>query len=240
MMLRKSLAFLPLLALVFLVLAWVPVPQTIKKVRLKMETKTLRNGTYSKVVSDIYYRFDQGDMVMHYTYPVEFFFLSNDKGEAKIYDPKENTVSLKQGSTFSSENNYLYYFLSNNANDLGFKEQGFLLQNTTFKDGLMITEWLPPTGMAKLFAKVEMVHENYVPIYIGFEDNKGELLKKVFYYDYQRFNTVSIPQKVTQIDYYSEIDSAITKTSFFELKTGEASQHEYFNFTVPNDARIVE
>ncbi len=240
MKLYKSLYLFLAVLLAGSLLAFTTVPQAIRKVRLKMETKTLQKGTYSKVQSEVFYRFDQGTMVQHYTYPVEFFFLSNDRGEAKIYDPKHNTISIKQGKSFSSENNYLYYFLSNNANDLGFKEQGFQLQNTRFENGYMVTDWLPPRNLSKTFAQVEMVHENYLPIFIRFIDAKGATLKKVYYYQYQQFDKVSIPMRVTQIDFFTEVDSSITKTSFSELKTGDASEHEYFNYQVPDNARVVE
>ena len=210
------------------------------KISLRMETKSLHNGTYSKVISDIYYKVDEGVMVMHYQYPLEFVFVSNQKGEAKMYNPKDNTVNLKQNSIYSSENNYLFYFLSQNANDLGFKEQGYQLLDTKFDGPMMINKWKPPVAMSQLIGEVEMVHKNHIPIYLGFYDPQQKLRKKVFYSGYQKYNDISFPMKITQYDYVSEEDSIITRTEFSNVKLGGTAVSDYFEFKIPEDAKVVE
>ncbi len=136
------------------------------KVCMRMEAKSLVKGKAIVVNAEIYYQYDQGNMITRYLSPLNYLFITNQKGEAKVYYPKTNEVYIKQSAEYDSEKSLLYFFLRNKLSDLGLKDMGFSIIDTRFEEGMVITTWYPPASLGGIFSKVELVHENYKPIYM--------------------------------------------------------------------------
>ncbi|MEQ8927019.1 MAG: hypothetical protein RLO81_14465 [Fulvivirga sp.] len=210
-----------------------------KNVSLEMETETAKGGYVSNVLAKIVYGND-GSMVSFYKSPKEYIVFNNAKGEIKIYDPQKNTVLQQQNYFYSTETSQFYFFLNNKKSDLGLNQMGFTQSNVKFEEGLMITEWLPPTQMATQVSKVELVHENGDPIYIAYFDNENNVSTKSFYYNYVDLAPrLNFPSSITQINYTTPTDSTITRTTYSNIKLDRPENLESLNFKIPNDAKNI-
>ena len=236
---KKTVLFkyLFLLSTVFVLLSF---QSDIRRISLLMETKILSQGKYVSSAAEIFYKFREGEMIVRYQKPFEYIVISNAKGEAKVYNPKTNEVSVQQGFMYETEKSLFYYFFSNRTTDLGLKDLGFMLDNTRFEDGMIITTWKPGLSIGEQVSKVELVHEKYLPIYLGYYDKKGQLTKKIFYYDYFSSGSIRLPTKVTEFSYLPDGDSVISRTVYGNFKFNENAQSSYFDFKIPANAKIVD
>ncbi|MFH2141741.1 MAG: hypothetical protein ABIJ97_04920 [Bacteroidota bacterium] len=203
-----------------------------------METKSLTKGKLLKFQSEVYYLYKEGKMITRYTYPKEYFYISNKLGEAKIYFPDKNEVYVKTDKLFTTENNVLYIFLNNKTQDMGLMDLKFKVKETRFDEGLSVTTWIPPVELLSRISKVELVHENYQPIYSAYYKDE-KIVQKIYYYDYMILNQFSLPQNITQIDYFANGDSTINKITISDLKSGLKANSQYFDFIIPEDAKII-
>ncbi len=215
-------------------------PKQVAKISLHMDTKRVFAGKRLSVECDIFYKPAEGKLVMHYSVPENYILVSNKFGEAKIYYPDKNKVSIQQSEFFSSENNLLYYFISDGTYDMGLKSLGFQNSDTRFEDDLMITTWLPPVDLLKKVSKVELVYKNYLPIYTAYFDKDNKITKKMFYSAYAYYNSFSIPLRVTEIDYQTDKDSIVSRMIYSDVKTNEEAENQYFDFQIPENAQIME
>lgn len=208
------------------------------RVSISMESKTLSKGKVMTVSADVYYDHSKSKMITHYTKPSEYYFISNSKGEAKIYNPKKNEVYLEQGFEYNTHQTLFYYFLSNQIYDLGLKELGFKITDTKFKDGMKITTWFSPASLSETVSKVELVHENYLPIFLGYYNSKGKLTKKIYYYKYSDNVSLKFPMKVVEFNYLANGDSIVNRIAYSNLKINDIKDKN-FDFKIPENAKII-
>jgi len=204
-----------------------------------MESKKLHNGKVFIIKADVFYNID-GNMTLHYTYPQEYIFITNPKGEIKVYYPSTNKVLIQQNEIFSSENDVLYSFFSQKTTDMGLKEYGFVIQNSRYQQDMMITTWLPPISAMDKISKIEMAHENYLPIYTAIYNTKSKFSKKIYYGDYMNVSQYSFPLKITEIEYLANGDSIISRKQYSDIKTGIRAKSAYFNYTIPSNATLIK
>lgn len=209
------------------------------KICLHMESKKLYKGKVMIIKADVYYKID-GNMTIHYTYPQDYILLTNTKGEVKVYFPVQNQIFLQQNQTFSSENDVLYSFLSQRVSDMRLKESGFSLQNSKYEEGLTITTWLPPIYLTDQISKVEMAHENYLPVYTAIFNVKSKYSKKIYYSDYLPVDQYFLPTKITEIEYLANGDSIISRKIYSDIKTGAQATSPYFNYAIPANAKLMK
>ncbi len=210
-----------------------------RRIMTHMESEKLISGKKISIQGDIFYNYSEGKMIVHYTYPQEYFFVSNTKGEVKIYLPDNNQVMIQRNPVYSSQNDALYYFLSNKTNDLGLKEAGFELSDTKAEERNIITTWNPPDLANKTISKVEMVHQDFLPIYTAYFNLDGKITKKTYYSKYLNTTNAMIPQMITEIDFIPNGDSIISRKKYTDIKTGYSAQSQYFDFNIPNDAKLI-
>lgn len=230
-----------LLFATLLVFAFFSIPmQQKRKMSLHMDSKKLLKGKYLHVEADIYYKSRSGELLMHYLHPENYVLMTNSIGEVKAYYPKENKVMIKHGELFSSENNLFFYFMSNEAYDMGLNHLGFTVTDTKFDDGLMITTWLPPTELLKVVHKIEIVYEDYLPVYSAYFGPDNKIIRKIYYSDYSYFDQFSLPLRVTEIEYTQEGDSIVSRLIYSDVKVNQQTSDQYFNFSIPENAKIIE
>lgn len=210
---------------------------SISKINLSMEMKTLRNKKYVKALTDVFYDYSNDKIVMHYTYPFEQMIFTNRFGETKIYNPKNNTVVITQDKSNSTQGTFIYHFLAKKIQDLGLKDLGFKLKGTKFENQYMITEWLPPLQIADQIGAIKLVHKDYIPVFLEYKNNNLKTLKKTYYTDYKTYSDIHIPQKITDINYFGEKDSSITRINISNINLTPNST--YFNYTIPADAKNI-
>lgn len=209
-----------------------------QKIAIKMVSKSSKNGFTTKIEGDIYYSAN-GKMITYFSYPASYTTIANNKGEFLFYDPEKNTVFQSQNQALSSETSFFYFFLNNKKTDLGLSDMGFHISNTTFEEGLTVTEWTPPIQIASQLGAIKIVHDRNDPIFMSYKDSNDQIIKKVYYYDYINMSGITIPTSVTQIDYHSAIDSVITKIYYSDIRIGNEVNEKLLNFKIPENAKVV-
>ena len=205
-----------------------------------LESRNLAKGKMIVVKADVYYKFSEGKMITHYTYPADYIIITNRKGEAQVYNPKTNTVFLKRGFLFSTDIDVVNLFLTERYFDMGLKDMNYKMINTKNDKGYVVTTWVPEKVSDEDAQKIEMAHQNSLPVYMALFDKNGKVSKKVYYSNYSSQGQYFIPIRVTEIAYIPNGDSVITKKEYADFKLGPAATGGYFNFAIPKDAKMTQ
>lgn len=213
--------------------------QCIDCVSVSQEIQVLSKGSKSVFKCDIFYNKEKDAIVTHHFYPVEFVKMSNRFGEMKMYFPETNTVTIQQNQTLSTTNELLYYFVNNDLSDLGLSKEGFSLVKTTNENGMMVTTWQAPAHLP-VVNQIRIVFKDMRPIYSEYINIKGDIIKKIYYGNYADLKTFSLPLRITEISFESKEDSTIKLSVFTNLRTRDFQENNYFNFTIPDDAKIIK
>lgn len=229
-------------ALAFSALAWCGFATFLpaEKLSMKLTAKTLQNGKSIVTQAEVYYRVSGGLLVTHLISPLEYLVITNNKGELTMYDIKENSIMQSQAADFNSENSFIHDFLNGKTNDMGLRSRGFQITSTEVEENMVITKWTPPVELASKMNRVEIVHENYSPIYMAFYGKKEKLISKIFYYNYRKTGDLNIPLTITEFQYHPNGDSTITKRAYSEIKVNEQVDEKWLNYKIPDNAKIVK
>jgi outer membrane lipoprotein-sorting protein len=238
-MFKKSTLLVFLGVLLVLSSAFI-ISTNVKKISATMVSRSTRAGKTVTLKADISYQLAGGKMVSHFTQPTNQYIINTSKGEISIYDPIKNTVIQQVNYLFSTETTQFFYFLNNQKADLGLRGMGFINKNTRFEKNLMISTWLAPTRLSKDVKQVELVHNGANPIYSKYIGGNGQVIKKMYYYNYQNVGGIDFPLAITQIDYFSAKDSVIAKTTYADIKTNEGVTNKLLEFTIPANAKVLK
>ncbi len=231
--------FLPWILILPVFIAFTPQGQKYFSVTLDQNFYT--KGKVMKVRGRLYYDLNTGKMVTHYTEPFEYYYLANNKGEIQLYYPAKNEVLLTGGLAYRTDRTLIYYFLSHKTRDLGLADLGFRMQKSEYKEGHLITSWINPEIQNEGIARVETVHKNFLPIYLGYYNARNRLVQKVYYYGYTKVGGLDFPAKVVEITYLPDGDSTINRTVYSDFSINEDDESRTFiQFKVPSDARVIE
>ena len=204
-------------------------------VSLDIKHQALKNKKLFTVNSQTLYNGKSEEVTSHYISPTEFFKTINNKGEVTLYLPKENTVSFSHNNHYSSKNELIYYFVSNKTEDMGLKNDGFTVISSRNEKQNFIVTWKAPVNL-NVVSEVDIVYENMVPIYSEYRELTGEIIKKIYYYDYYFGSAFNIPQKITEISFVPNNDSIIKRTTVSNIKYGNNVDLKSFEFNIPSDA----
>ena len=207
-------------------------------VSIHLKNETYQNGRLLTYESDYYFNTETGELVVHGKLPQDHIQITNRLGEVKLYYPQKNSVSLQQNDFYSTQNELIYYFLSNNYYDLGLAGEGFSISDTHMDGEYQVVTWNAPVGM-KIVAKVEMVFKNGQPVYAAYFNFNNHIIRKIYYYDYEVYSNFMMPMKITQISYIAGGDSVIRRNTWSALKTSVLPTSDYFNFKIPDDAKVL-
>ena len=213
------------------------IAQTKDCVSVTQETQVLMKGAKSIFRSDIFYNKEKDAVVTHHYNPAEFIKLSNRSGEMKIYFPESNTVSVQQNQSFSTTNELLYYFVNNKVTDLGLLKEGFKLINTSAEEGMMVTTWQAPSTLKAIY-QIKIVFSDMLPVYAEYHTINGSVIKKIYYSNYKDYKTFRLPLRITEISFDNKTDSTIRLSVFSNVRTNDFPGDNYFNFKIPDDAKI--
>jgi outer membrane lipoprotein-sorting protein len=212
--------------------------QMFRNVSVEAELRKVNNSRIQNLRLTSY--FDaSGKMVAIYERPENLVIINDERGKVVIYDSQNNTVVQANNPYYSTRTNELYYFINNKKSDLGLSEIGFRMQESEIEGGLIVTEWVPPVDGMKYFSFIKMVHDNDNPIYLEYRDQNNQIVKKVFYYDYEYFNRLHLPTSVTTIDFKNENDSTVSKTIYSDIQFDTKENEEQLKYKVPSDAKVI-
>ena len=212
----------------------------VERVMLRMESHSLQGGKAAGLSAELFYQSLDGRLITKLKTPVNQVMITNRLGELTIYDPEKNTVYRTQSLEYSSENNLIYYFLNGKTQDMGLAEMGFTRQKAEFDGALMITQWMPPSQLNHLFSYIELVHEDYMPIYAGYYDAGGKLVKKVYYSEYEIFADIILPMRLTEFNYLPTGDSIINRVILSDVRINRRAISSWYDFEIPEDASIID
>ncbi len=212
----------------------------VDRIMLSMESQTLQKGKAATVRAELFYQSLNGRMVTKFIQPVEQIMITNRLGELSIYNFDDHSVYRRQSMEYSSENNLIYFFLNGKTQDMGLRDMGFTQISTEFSEGLMITKWMPPAALGHLFSHIELVHEDFMPIYAGYYDAGQKLVKKVYYSDYEIFPEIILPLTITEFNYLPDGDSIISRVRFSDIHMNRQAVSAWFDFEIPDDATIID
>ncbi len=212
----------------------------VDRVKLSMFSQSLQDGKAASLEAILYYQSLDGRLITKFVDPLDHIMVTNRHGELTVYDPAENTVYRRQSLEYSSENNLVYFFLHGKTRDLGLRDMGFIQTRTDFEEELMVSRWEPPASLGHLFSHIQLVHEDYMPVYAGYYDASGELVKKVYYSDYRVFPDLILPMRITEFNYLPGGDSIINRVSFSDVLINRRAESEWFEFEIPDDAKIID
>ena len=215
-----------------------PVLRAQSKVSAEVEVKRVHNGQSVTIRKEIFYNAN-GKMVVRFVYPEEYFFVTNHFGEARIYLPKADEVMLINDKTMSSESELIYYFLNNKTDDLGLKDQGFSLADTRTEKDAVVRSYISKDPKSNV-SKIEMVHENHLPIYCAYFDTKNRIIRKIYYSEYRQWSLAAFPSRITEIAYPAANDSVVSRMLYYNVKTDRQAMSPYFDYTIPSHAKLVD
>ncbi|MEI6049848.1 MAG: hypothetical protein WCS03_13165 [Bacteroidota bacterium] len=206
-------------------------------VSVSQETQVLSKGSKSIFKCDIFYNKEKDVVVTHHYYPADFVKMSNRFGEMKIYFPETNSVTIQQNQSLSTTNELLYYFINNKLTDLGLSKEGFKLVSSTPEEGMIVTIWQAPVSL-KVINQIKIVFKEMLPVYAEYLGMDKEIKKKIFYSRYADYKTFRMPLRITEISFETKSDSTIRLSIFSNVRTNNFPENNYFNFQIPDDAKI--
>ena len=210
----------------------------LEKLSASFISRQVTQGKVATIKGDIYYQMS-GVLTSHFSYPKEYILVANKFGESKIYDPSDNTVMLFQNIMFSTQSSQFAYFFSGKKNDMGLSNFGYIQDKTYFEGKLFVSEWKLKKPNLKLpIQTVRLVYDMQKPIYMDYKDNSGKIIRKVYYYNYQKLLNYDFPAVTTEIMYEGK-DSTVSKTSYDNIKLNGEAISTYFNFSIPGNAKII-
>lgn len=212
----------------------------IHKISVEMVARSVHKGKSVTAKAEVFYQTTGGLMVTHFTSPFEQVVITNSKGEYKNYDVQNNTLMQSQGLDYSSKNSFFYCFLSGKTQDMGLAAYGYSLRDTRVENEMVITTWNPPAGTSVNLSKVEIVHENLLPVFMGFYNTEGRPAQKIFYSNYQNVQDIRMPMNITEFQYLADNDSIVSRRSYSNIQINESVANTYLNFKIPANARLVK
>ncbi len=188
-----------------------------RKVSADVQVKTVVNGKVT---------LNQGET---------YYMVTNPKGEMQVYEPGSGQVYAETDPSLSSSADLVWLFMSGRIDDLGLGAYGYKATASTREEGLVKKTFTPSDVTRPV---VEIVYENYLPIYCAYTAQDGKLLSKKYLSNYQRFGRFTLPLRVTDIAYGTGRDSSVVRTLYSSVKVDVDDPS--FAFEVPADAKPMQ
>ena len=148
-----------------------------RRISADVEVKQAAAGKVATITKRVHCSND-GRAVIHFLKPQDYIVVTNVKGETRMYIPGTNEVMVDNSSVLTSQDELISVFMSGRAGDLGLGMYGYRLQATTREDGLVKKTYV--TDKSGDIPKVEIVYDNYLPIYCGYLDASGKTISKTY------------------------------------------------------------
>ena len=205
-----------------------------RRISADVEVKQAAAGKVATVTKRVHCSID-GRAVIHFLKPQDYILVTNVKGETRMYIPGTNEVIVDNSATLTSQDELISVFMSGRAEDLGLGMYGYRLQSTAREDGLVKKTFV--TDKPGDIPKVEIVYDNFRPIYCGYLDASGKAVTKTYYSNYVPAGRMLIPTRLTSITYTSPKDSSVMRTIYSDIRVD--GDDPMFDFQIPADAKVV-
>lgn len=193
-------------------------------------------GKVSTIHKSVYCA-SNGRLVTYFRTPKEYYSVQTLKGQTKIYLPSTNQVYTDKKDIADARDELLYLFLSGRVADLGLMQYGYRSESTSTEEGGLLKKTFVSNTDGNI-PKVELVFQNYLPIYAAYISAEGRTVGKLYLSRYQTQGRFTFPSRTTQINYLSDKDSTVVRTVYSNLKVDV--DDPMFDFEVPSDARAAD
>lgn len=203
-----------------------------------VKVRQVHKGKVIRVEKQVFYS-SNGNLVVHFTYPQEYFMVTNRVGETSVYQPKAGEVMQMNDRSMSSETEMLAVFMSPSYADLGLTRLGFVLSKVERDGNDQVSTYTPTHVDDKAISHAVVVCRDGNPIYCAFYDQSGNITKKTYYSRYVTLPAMTFPTMVTQIAYDHAGDSVIRREEYLNIRTKDFPTGALFDYRVPANARRV-
>lgn len=210
-----------------------------RMVKADVLSQQLANGQKTKQEKYLYCHQD-GRMVMDiHTDQGRNILLTDQHGRTEIYNPETNTLMFdKKGHLYASVDEPLQLFLQRRTQDMGMESYGFQLDKIVQEEGKYLKKIFKSSQSTSQCAKVEIVYENYLPVFMAFYDRKDKPINKIYYAHYDFKQRFVFPQRITEISYIGAKDSMIRLDVYSNIKVD--TYDAMFDYQAPADAERKE
>lgn len=208
------------------------------RIMADVTARQVHKGKSMRVEKQVFYSAN-GNLVVHYTYPQEYYVITNRIGEASVYQPKANEVMQMNDQSITSESEMMSVFMSPSYADLGLTKMGFVLGKVEKQGNDQVKTYTPTHLDDKAIKKVVVVCRDGNPIYCAFYSQSDQIVKKTYYSHYVELPAMTFPTLVTQISYDSKGDSIIRREEYRNIRTKDFPKEALFDYKVPTNARRV-
>lgn len=205
-----------------------------RKVSADVEVKQVAAGNVATITKRVHCSND-GRVVIHFLKPEEYYVLTNSKGEMKMFMPRTNEVFMENSKDLSSQDELISLFMNGRVEDLGLAAYGYKLQSTTREEGVIKKTFTATDKSA--YPTVEIVFENFLPIYCGYIDSSGRTVRKTYFSKYAPVGRMMMPSRMTEINYTSQKDSTVARTVYSNIVVDQ--DDPMFSFEVPANAKVI-
>ena len=206
-----------------------------RRVSASAQVQTVMDGKVTTVTKEVYCSAN-GRLVTVFHSPELLYIISNPKGEVQIYRPSAKEVISEVKEDFSDRDDLLYLFLTGRVDDMGLAGYGYKLVSSKQEEGGIIRKAYRCDEPGRI-PRVELVTENFLPIYLAYIDGGGKVVSKTWFTQYLKLPRFFLPARVTNVSYTTSRDSVITRTTYSDVQVDPDSP--LFDFQVPADARLV-
>lgn len=205
-----------------------------RRITADVEVKQVADGKVMTINKRVHCA-NSGLVVTHFLKPEEYFVLTNSKGEMKMYIPKTNEVMMENSAGLSSQDELISIFMNGRADDMGLAAYGYKLQSTVREDGYIKKTFT--SSRKGESPTVEIVFENFLPIYCGYLNDGGRTVRKVYLSKYAQEGRIMLPTRMTEINYVSAKDSTVARIIYSNIQVDK--DDPMFDFQIPANAKVI-
>ncbi len=144
----------------------------------------------------------------------------NDKLMAKYSSPPVGIFSI------------FHLALTNQINNYGLKNSPFTIQKVEKQNDLVITTWLPPKYLLKIFKKVLISNKNNHLFGLVFIDSKDKIIRKQFFDQYRNFQGLEFPMEIVDITYTLDKEN-YQVTTYKNIIIDDVTEDYLYNYAIP-------
>ncbi len=203
--------------------------------RVSVDVKTVQVAEGKRVTTErSVYLTEDGRLISEQHRPVHLISLANSIGEMRIYDPAKNEVAMVSDKELASGKDMVAVFAWGSYGDMGLPAYGFTQSDVRYEDGLTIKTFTPKSHTN--ISQVELVFQNHLPICMIYYDSKYLPLRKVYFSAYKH-ERISMPMRITEVEYSSPRDSVVRLSTYTNLMTGSRADSPMFDYQIPAGAK---
>lgn len=210
----------------------------IEIVSFNYKEQIIENKKRISVEGEVFYRYIDQLLVTYMSKPFKSLAKVKNTGDIEVYDFEKNTVFIENSNYTTSQQSYLWYFLSGNYQDMGLAKAGYSIKDSKIEDGYFTNYWVPRinNGIKHIMLAFD---KNQLPIYQEIVSKNGEIKGKIYFMNYVKNQGINIPSKIVDIFFKTKKDSSVSIKEYSNMKINKQVNTYYLNYKIPANAQII-